>query len=1182
MRKSPRSLVIALALSTSVVLAHPPRVSAQTYEVMYAFSTGGGFPQAGLVAGPTGIFYGTTTAGGDFIQGSVYSLTPDGSGGFTQQNLHSFALADGASPRAALVFGPEGNLYGTAHDGGTAGTGTIFRISTSGSFLRIHDFADGGGQHPSGLILASDGNFYGVASAGGDHDAGTVFRLDPAENVTVLHSFDPATEGTAPVGELLQSGGFLYGTTTLGGANDMGTVYRIDLAGALTTLHEFDGAGGSDPESALILATDGNFYGTTKSGGTFGQGTVFHVDAAGTFGSLHSLDGGGTDGGFPVAALFQASDGKLYGGAANGGIGGGKDSFPGGTLFRVDTAGTFGVIHPFIVGIAGNGPGSGPLGAMIDGHDGFLYGTTIGGSMVYRVNVAAQFSYAANVGDPSDGYFPAAPLTEVDGVFYGTTPGTLFRLQGSSFTNLHTFGVATGDGSQPVGGLLLASDGNLYGATRQGGSNFRGTIYRYSFPDAYGKIHDFDGTDSTGPNGDLIEPAAGEFYGTTVGNGVDQYGSVFQMDTSGAITTLHFLASDEIQVPDAGPARSSNGDLYATGTDPTFAAGIFSVDSLGAYTSRHVFDVDTEGNSPDGPLLRGTDDNLYGVASSGGPGGEGTVFRYDGSPTLTVLKAFSGDADGNFPFGGLVQAADGNFYGVTFGSFPPEPVGTIFRIDSSGDFATVHTFGLSDGGKPLARLIEGSDGALYGTASDGGYRAGGVIFRFVLGAVAPSLTGIAPASGRAAGGTPFTISGEHLSLASAVSIGGVAATTPFVTDQGTLHSVSPALEPGALYDVTVDVGAPGLAADSVTLTGAWFADFSDVDQTDIFHSYIETIFRNGITAGCGGGYYCRNASVTRAQMAVFLLKAEHGAAYVPPTCQSVFPDVACPSLFADWIEQLAAEGVTAGCGGGLYCPDEPATRRQMAVFLLKTKEGAAYAPPPATGVFGDVPADDTFAPWIEELYHRNVTGGCQAAPPLYCPDQPNTRGQMAVSSRRRSGSNDQNGPAGTIRVNAGLRPALPTAAGLPPLDGSSRRPSNSSKSRPGERAPDLSPPRLLDGGDVDLLHRHHRVERPLRLGSAGRERLGQCARRDLPREAPAVLAPAAGALLAAVADDGVPVAVGLFLIVGRDLEGKRLAVLEHRAAVQAEAGDAEDRELDGEDVALLAAREVARAPCGRR
>jgi len=240
------------------------------------------------------------------------------------------------------------------------------------------------------------------------------------------------------------------------------------------------------------------------------------------------------------------------------------------------------------------------------------------------------------------------------------------------------------------------------------------------------------------------------------------------------------------------------------------------------------------------------------------------------------------------------------------------------------------------------------------------------------------------------------VRGAHLFQAFGASFGGAAATAPFVTDQAGIHTVSPSLAPGALYDVTVDVGAPGLASDSATLPAAWFADFSDVDQTDIFHSYVETIFRNGITAGCGGGSYCRDASVTRAQMAVFLLKAEHGAAYVPPACQGAFPDVACPSPFADWIEQLSAEGVTAGCGGGLYCPGAAVTRRQMAVFLLKTKEGSAYAPPPATGVFGDVPSDDTFAPWIEELYHRDVTGGCQAAPLLYCPDQPNTRGQMAV------------------------------------------------------------------------------------------------------------------------------------------------------------------------------------------
>jgi uncharacterized repeat protein (TIGR03803 family) len=982
-----------LILSASAALAGAPRASAQTYEVVLGFPLPHGGLLAGLVAGPTGILYGTTQSGGGYVRGSVFILVPDGSGGFTRQNLHSFASVDGENLQAALVFGPDGNLYGTAHDGGGAGYGTIFRLSTSGSFLRIHDFADGGGQHPSGLALASDGNLYGVASAGGDHGAGTVFRLDAAEQVTVLHSFDPATEGRVPVGALLESGGFLYGTTSAGGASDKGTIFRIDLAGnTLTTLHEFTGADGSDPESALILATDGNFYGTTVSGGSLDLGTIYHVDSGGTFGTLHHLSG--TDGYYPVAALFQASDGKLYGAGKAGGAGGGKDFFPGGTVFRVDTAGNFAVVHEFVTGIVGNGPGSAPLGTLVDGHDGFLYGTTYGGGTVYRVDVSAQFSYAAYVYDPGEYAGPQTPVTEAAGAFYGTTPFSLYRLQGTSLTYLHAFNSVL-EGYVPWGGLLLASDGNLYGATRNGGTSDAGTIYRYNLPgDTYEKIHDFVGTDSDYPAGDLIEPAPGDFYGTTAGNGFDDLGSVFHMDASGTVTTLHHLATGEAQFPESGPARNSNGDLYAGGFSATTVGAIFSVDPLGNYTTRRDLDFAADGGVPDGPMIWATDGFLYGVTQTGGPGGKGTIFRFDGFTTFTMLKAFSGDADGATPIGGLIQAADGNFYGVTNGAVGISN-GTIFRINASRNFATLHTFDYADGARPWARLTEGSDGALYGTASEGGYGGAGVVFRLLLGAATPSLTAIAPTSGRAAGGTPVLIRGEHLFHATGVSFGGVPATAPFVTDQAAIHSVSPPLAPGALYDVTVE-GGPGLAADSATLPAAWFADFSDVDQTDTFHSYVETIVRNGITAGCGGGNYCRNASVTRAQMAVFLLKAQHGAAYVPPVCQGAFPDVACPSLFADWIEQLAAEGVTAGCGGGLYCPDAAVTRRQMAVFLLKTKEGSGYAPPPATGVFDDVPAGDPFAPWIEELYNRSITGGCQAVPLLYCPDQPNTRGQMAV------------------------------------------------------------------------------------------------------------------------------------------------------------------------------------------
>jgi hypothetical protein len=175
--------------------------------------------------------------------------------------------------------------------------------------------------------------------------------------------------------------------------------------------------------------------------------------------------------------------------------------------------------------------------------------------------------------------------------------------------------------------------------------------------------------------------------------------------------------------------------------------------------------------------------------------------------------------------------------------------------------------------------------------------------------------------------------------------------------------------------------------------------FPDVPKTNNFYAFIETLFHNEITGGCGGGNYCPTSSVTRAQMAVFLLKSEHGAGYVPPPCAGIFGDVTCPSQFADWIEQLYAEGVTGGCQVSPlnYCPSNPVTRAQMAVFLLKVEHGQGYAPPACTGVFGDVACPGGFAVnWIEQLYAEGVTGGCQASPLLYCPTNPNTRGQMAV------------------------------------------------------------------------------------------------------------------------------------------------------------------------------------------
>jgi hypothetical protein len=170
--------------------------------------------------------------------------------------------------------------------------------------------------------------------------------------------------------------------------------------------------------------------------------------------------------------------------------------------------------------------------------------------------------------------------------------------------------------------------------------------------------------------------------------------------------------------------------------------------------------------------------------------------------------------------------------------------------------------------------------------------------------------------------------------------------------------------------------------------------FPDVPKSNLFYAFVETIFHNGVTGGCTEDAFCPDATTFRQQMAVFVLKSKYGAGYEPPPCTGVFSDVDCQSPFAAWIEDLFVKGIVAGCGPGpVYCPAAPVSRQQMAVFLLKTMYGPAYTPPPCFGVFVDVPCDNPFAPWIEDLFYRGITAGCNGA--FYCPTSPTTRGQMA-------------------------------------------------------------------------------------------------------------------------------------------------------------------------------------------
>jgi hypothetical protein len=171
--------------------------------------------------------------------------------------------------------------------------------------------------------------------------------------------------------------------------------------------------------------------------------------------------------------------------------------------------------------------------------------------------------------------------------------------------------------------------------------------------------------------------------------------------------------------------------------------------------------------------------------------------------------------------------------------------------------------------------------------------------------------------------------------------------------------------------------------------------FTDVPPSSGFYRFIETILHKQVTGGCSGTAYCPSASTTREQMAVFVLVSREPAGFLPPACGTpVFADVPASSPFCRWIEELARRGVVSGCGGGNYCPSSPATREQMAVFVLRTLDPALDPPTCGTPAFLDVPASSPFCRWIEELARRGVVTGCGGG--NYCPTANVSREQMSV------------------------------------------------------------------------------------------------------------------------------------------------------------------------------------------
>jgi uncharacterized repeat protein (TIGR03803 family) len=381
---------------------------------------------------------------------------------------------------------------------------------------------------------------------------------------------------------------------------------------------------GGQPNGPLLLASDGNFYGTTRAGGANRCsdldnfcGVVFRMTPTGQVTVLHSFGDSAFDGKTPLGALTQGADGAIYGLTATGGTNNG------GTAWRLTLDGGYQVLHSFK---HEGDEGYTPVGGLVQASDGNFYGVTDSGG--------------ANRCD----YIPTI----------GTNCGTIFRMsQSGTVTTLYSFGATSDDGSQPTGPLLIARDGNFYGTTTNGGAcvlagtaDFCGTIFRISRSGSYRVMHRFGTSlagDGIAPQGPLIQATDGQFYGTTASGGEGRCGSnfgcgtIYRMNSSGAVTLLHaFAVSDR-----------------------------------------------TDGYGPGPFLLQGKDGNLYGVTGSGGTyAGDllGTIFRITLTGTKTTLHSFGPyDATPHNPVGGLVQANDGIFYGLTAYNAPGNGAGTIFR-----------------------------------------------------------------------------------------------------------------------------------------------------------------------------------------------------------------------------------------------------------------------------------------------------------------------------------------------------------------------------------------------------------------------------------------------------------------------------------------------------------------------
>jgi uncharacterized repeat protein (TIGR03803 family) len=380
-----------LALAAVTLIFTAACLAQATERILYSFTAGidGGYPYAGMVMDAKGNLYGTTSQGGANFAGAVFEVTPNSNGTWTEQVLYSFAgfngTGDGYLPYSTLTFDAKGNLYSTTQGGGASFHGTVFQLSpqSNGTWSEKVLYSFGGGNDGAepfaGVILDTAGNLYGTTFSGGKYGFGTAFELEAGANGTwtekQLHNFTGAVDGANPFyGSLaFDRAGNLYGETYSGGANDYGVIYQLSLAsnGEWTEkiVHAF--SGGSDGDSTagnLVVDNHGNVFAESF----FSVQELTPTNGVWTTTNIHNFTGG-SDGSSAEGGLFLDKAGNVYGMTFSGGA-------HRGTVFELTPSSngtwTEKILHRFTGGTDGDFPQLAPV--TVDG-SGNVYGTTPAG-----------------------------------------------------------------------------------------------------------------------------------------------------------------------------------------------------------------------------------------------------------------------------------------------------------------------------------------------------------------------------------------------------------------------------------------------------------------------------------------------------------------------------------------------------------------------------------------------------------------------------------------------------------------------------------------------------------------------------------------------------------------------------------------------------------------------------------